>query len=131
MIQVFLNLLDNALKHSPVEGEIVVSLDSDCCKLEESREDEVSSIEPQVIIDIVDSGTGFVSSDIPHVFERLYRGERSRNRKASDLSGSGLGLAIVQEIIQAHGGFIEAKNHPDLGGAWLRVKLPCDPKNPI
>jgi len=91
--------------------------------------DERSSIQ----IDIIDSGTGFSETDMPHVFERLYRGDASRHKEqatsehpgiSSVNKGSGLGLAIVQQIIQAHGGSIKARNHPKTGGAWLQIKLP-------
>jgi two-component system, OmpR family, phosphate regulon sensor histidine kinase PhoR len=115
LIQVFLNLLDNAIKHSPVAGEIVVNINCD-------RERENTTM--MAAIDIIDSGKGFVASDLPYVFDRLYRGEHSRTRIDRESGGSGLGLAIVQQIVQAHEGLIEAKNHLDLGGAWLRIKLP-------
>ncbi|MGB3693171.1 MAG: sensor histidine kinase, partial [Spirulinaceae cyanobacterium] len=78
-------------------------------------------------------GSGFSEADLPYVFERLYRGDTSRQRQDSDYqgspalpisSGSGLGLAIVQEIVKAHGGSIEAKNHPQIGGGWLQIQLP-------
>ncbi len=84
-------------------------------------------------IDIIDSGLGFSESDLPHVFERLYRGDASRQKahKTSERletlgggSGSGLGLSIVQQIIQAHGGTVIARNHPETRGAWLQIKLP-------
>lgn len=84
-------------------------------------------------IDIIDSGLGFSDSDLPHVFERLYRGDASRQKPqklsgrletSGGGSGSGLGLSIVQQIIQAHGGSVTAKNHPETQGAWLQIKLP-------
>jgi two-component system, OmpR family, phosphate regulon sensor histidine kinase PhoR len=115
LIQVFLNLLDNAIKHTPVAGEIVVNFNCD-------RDPKKTIMMAE--IDIIDSGTGFVASDLPYVFNRLYRGEHSRTRIDNESGGSGLGLAIVQQIVQAHEGLIEAKNHPNLGGAWLRIKLP-------
>lgn len=114
LLQVILNLLDNAIKHSPVAGEITVTINSEIGKKNLA----------EAIIDVIDSGTGFVDTDLPHVFDRLYRGDRSRYRNAQSLKGSGLGLAIGQQIVRAHGGIIEAKNHPVVGGAWLRVKLP-------
>ena len=84
-------------------------------------------------INIIDSGSGFSNSDLPHVFERLYRGDRSRTRESASISaapksslssGSGLGLAIVQQIVLAHGGSVKAMNHPDTGGAWIQIELP-------
>lgn len=115
LLQVILNLIDNAIKHSPVAGEITVTINSE-------GEDNIA----KAIVDVIDSGTGFVTADLPHVFDRLYRGERSRYRNSHELKGSGLGLAIARQIVQAHGGSIEAKNHPVAGGAWLRVTIPIN-----
>ena len=120
LTQVFLNLLDNAIKHSPERGNI---------KVEISLKSVTNNAEySAVVIDIIDSGTGFNNCDLPYIFERLYRGDKSRTRQYATNSpeGSGLGLAIVKQIIQAHQGFIEAKNHPHLGGAWLQITLPLE-----
>ena len=123
LIQVFLNLLDNAIKHNPPQKPIFVKVTSQGS----SNNTETNSL----IIDVIDSGIGFVASDLPHIFERLYRGDKSRTRQQPDnyfinYDGSGLGLAIVQQIVQAHGGSIEARNHPQMGGAWLQIILPLD-----
>lgn len=108
--RVFLNLLDNAIKFSPQESAILVKM-------------IVSNT--LVTVEIIDCGSGFVEQDLPIVFERLYRGDNSRTRQnLSHSNGNGLGLAIAQQIIQAHGGQIEAKNHPDTKGAQLVVKIP-------
>jgi two-component system phosphate regulon sensor histidine kinase PhoR len=138
LTQVFLNLFDNGIKHSHPQQAIqveVTRLEEDINTLTTSNLatptlDERSSF---IQIDIIDSGTGFSESDMPHVFERLYRGDASRHKEqatsehpgmSSVSKGSGLGLAIVQQIIQAHGGSIKARNHPKTGGAWLQIKLP-------
>ena len=123
LIQVFLNLLDNAIKHNPPQKEILVQV-----LLHDSP--STSPIQ-QIQIDVIDSGLGFNASDLPYIFERLYRGDKSRRREQKNNSspaseGSGLGLAIVEQIIQAHGGAIAAKNHPEFGGAWLEIILPID-----
>lgn len=117
LIQVFLNLLDNSVKHSPIKGEIRVIVSH----YEENK----------LQIDLFDQGSGFTPQDLPHIFERLYRGEASRTRQPNPdqkslRQGNGLGLAIVKQIIQAHGGTIEAKNNPETGGAWLKVILPLN-----
>lgn len=120
LIQVFLNLLDNAIKHNPPQKEILVRV---------STHKSADLALEQIKIDVIDSGMGFNASDIPYIFERLYRGDKSRKREQEinsqpSAKGSGLGLAIVEQIIQAHGGAIAAKNHPQIGGAWLEVILP-------
>ena len=124
LIQVFLNLLDNAIKHNSPEKEITV-------KVSNFGIAENSAVKPQIKIDVIDSGMGFDTSDLPYIFERLYRGDKSRvreqqNNSALTSDGSGLGLAIVEQIIQAHGGAIAAKNHPTAGGAWLEIILPIN-----
>ena len=122
LTQVFLNIFDNAIKYSPKQKAIFV---------------EVVSLPEQILkINIIDSGPGFAETDLPHVFQRLYRGDSSRSRIATKLgnngapvsNGGGLGLSIVQQIIQAHKGTIQAKNHPTTGGAWLQITLPLEPE---
>ncbi len=123
LTQVFLNLLHNSIKYSPFQGTIrvIVNLSG----TETNRK--------QVQINIIDSGPGFPAADLPHVFERLYRGDAARTKSSASLSdstatpvttGSGLGLAIVRQIVLAHGGAVKAMNHPETGGAWLQVELP-------
>ena len=131
LYRVFLNLLDNSIKYSPPQGVIRTEVNL------LSKTDDLSRI---VEINIIDSGTGFSQTDLPHVFERLYRGDPSRTRqspvvgseqtnssKASITSktGSGLGLAIARQIVLAHGGSVTASNHPNTGGALLKIELPC------
>jgi len=127
LIQVFLNLLDNAIKHNPPQKEIFVQVYTHkTVGIDKTR---------QVTINVIDSGVGFNPADLPYIFERLYRGDKSRTREQENNSspaadGSGLGLAIVEQIIQAHGGAIAAKNHPKIGGAWLEILLPvAKPRN--
>ncbi|MBE9046918.1 HAMP domain-containing histidine kinase [Pleurocapsales cyanobacterium LEGE 10410] len=118
LIQVFLNLLDNAIKHNPPQKDI---------KVQVSLYQSDTTVE-QIKIEVIDSGRGFNASDLPYIFERLYRGDKSRMRKKEDniasSDGSGLGLAIVEQIVQAHGGAVSANNHPQFGGAWLEILLP-------
>lgn len=130
LTQVFVNLLDNSIKHSPPQAAIQIEVT--CLEPKTITSDTIES-NSSVQIDIIDSGAGFSEADLPHVFERLYRGDTSRQRQQSiskqpealgRSSGSGLGLSIVQEIIQAHNGRIKATNHPQTRGAWLQIKLP-------
>lgn len=121
LYRVFLNLLDNAIRYSPPEGTIQVQAQL------------LSQPQPgdRVQIQIIDEGSGFAVADLPHVFERLYRGDPGRGRNPDDSStgtsptGSGLGLAIVKQIILAHHGTIHADNDPKTGGACLILELPA------
>ena len=125
--QVAINLFDNSLKYCPDRGQIWM----DIHLLESPRtEDTRSTQQNRVSIDLYDDGAGFTPTDLPYIFNRLYRGDVSRQRQPtsnSDLAqttGSGLGLAIVRQIILAHQGTIVAKNHPTTGGAWFQIILP-------
>jgi two-component system, OmpR family, phosphate regulon sensor histidine kinase PhoR len=119
--QVFVNLLDNSVKYCPDRGHIWVN---------------VSILDPgepnsRIEIDLYDDGSGFKEKDLPHVFDRLYRGDAARQRQSPQNSsfdprttGSGLGLAIVRQIVLAHEGSVTAQNHPTTGGAWIQLVLP-------
>jgi two-component system phosphate regulon sensor histidine kinase PhoR len=86
-------------------------------------------------INIIDSGLGFAPIDLPHVFDRFYRGDKARHHEPESsetaITGSGLGLSIVRQIIIAHGGAIKAMNHPETGGAWIQIHLPQVMANPL
>ncbi|WP_338442510.1 ATP-binding protein [Synechococcus elongatus IITB4] len=115
LYRLWLNLLDNAIRHSPSGGCLYVEL--------RQRGDTW-------ICDLYDDGPGFADVDLPYLFERFYRGDPSRVRPVSPSAtsqGSGLGLAIARQIVEAHQGRISARNHPVTGGAWIRVQLPQEP----
>ena len=105
--QVLVNLLSNAVRVTPLDGRIDIRL---------------TRITPdQVEFSVTDSGPGIPEEDLPHIFERLYRGDRARSRAHG---GSGLGLAIARHWVEAHGGTITAENVPG-AGACFRVRLPA------
>jgi two-component system, OmpR family, phosphate regulon sensor histidine kinase PhoR len=127
--QVAINLFDNSLKYCPDRGHIWVDiyLSAPDPLVENSQDGGINRVE----IDLYDDGSGFSTKDLPYIFDRLYRGDLSRQRQPSDKSpsdspttGSGLGLAIVRQIILAHQGTIVADNHPTTGGAWFHMILP-------
>ncbi|MBK1990582.1 PAS domain-containing sensor histidine kinase [Sphaerospermopsis aphanizomenoides BCCUSP55] len=126
MYQVFVNLLDNCIKYSPSHTTIYIEVN--LITVNEILSGNHHS--PALEINIIDSGLGFATADLPHVFERFYRGDKARHHESlpgnttTAITGSGLGLAIVQQIIIAHGGIIKAMNHPDTGGAWIQIQLP-------
>jgi len=101
------NLLDNALKFSPPDTEVRVSLRADV----EAHE---------AVISVSDHGPGIHGDDLPHLFERFYRGAGARSEATP---GLGLGLALSQAVVHAHGGRIEASNEAG-GGARFDMHLP-------
>lgn len=103
LFRVALNILDNAVKYSEKNGTIAVSLAS---------EKEV------VIFEVSNGGKGIAKADLPHVFERYYRGDGAGKK-----GGTGLGLAIVQAIVIAHGGEVTITSRPK-GLTTVRVILP-------
>ncbi len=90
--QIVLNLLDNAKKYSSAHTEVTVT---------------VSQKSNHTIISIADRGLGIPSNEIPFIFDKLYRVEKSRARS---LGGSGIGLAVVKELVEAHGGHIQVSS---------------------
>ncbi|MCC5666010.1 PAS domain-containing sensor histidine kinase [Nostoc sp. CHAB 5784] len=120
--QVFLNLLDNSIKYSLPGTSIHVE-----AKILSTKDNDAAS--PILEINLIDSGIGFSEADLPHVFERFYRGDKARTHSSQDgnsigaIVGNGLGLAIVEQIILAHGGSIKAMNHPETGGAWMQLQF--------
>jgi two-component system, OmpR family, phosphate regulon sensor histidine kinase PhoR len=127
--QVLINLFDNSLKFCPDRGHIWIDINllAPNYPLDSVRSNRISRVE----IDLYDDGSGFAPSDLPYIFDRLYRGDVSRQRHQTNISsldsqttGSGLGLAIVRQIVLAHQGTIVANNHPTTGGAWFKLILP-------
>ncbi|WP_295536917.1 ATP-binding protein [uncultured Pseudacidovorax sp.] len=100
------NLLDNAIKYSPQGGAVNVRLMADAAARE-------------AVVRVTDEGPGIEASDMPHLFERFYRGARAREAA----SGLGLGLSLAQAVMHAHGARLEATNAPG-GGACFDLRLP-------
>ncbi|MEH2157370.1 sensor histidine kinase [Nostoc sp.] len=123
--QVFLNLLDNSIKYSLPGTSIHVQ-----AKIRSTNNNGGDAASPILEINLIDSGVGFSEGDLPHVFERFYRGDKARTHSPQNsnsigaIVGNGLGLAIVEQILIAHGGSIKAMNHPETGGAWMQLQFP-------
>jgi len=103
--QLYLNILDNAIKYTPNDGKVVISL---------------HSTNGSAIVKVKDSGIGITSTDISKIFNRFYRVDKARSR---ELGGSGLGLSIVKWITEMHGGTISVESILEQGSTFT-VNLP-------
>jgi two-component system, OmpR family, sensor kinase len=103
--QVLRNLVSNALRYTPAGGSVTL----DC-----------QANDKMAILTVRDTGAGITAEDLPHIFDRFYRGERSRSRASG---GAGLGLAIVKQLVEAHGGHVWVESAPGSGAAF-HVSLP-------
>ena len=99
--QVLVNLVDNAIKYTPEDGEVRV---------------HITTEEGEVVIEVANSGPGIPAKHLPRVFERFYRVDAGRSRA---LGGTGLGLSIVKHLVAKIGGGITV----DSGGGWTRFRL--------
>ncbi|MDB5173839.1 MAG: hypothetical protein JWN51_2612 [Phycisphaerales bacterium] len=103
------NLVDNAIKYTPEQGRVNVS---------------VWSENGHVAVEVADNGIGIPMADLERIFERFYRVDRSRSR---DMGGTGLGLSIVKHIAQVHGGSIDVSSTPGAGSRFrLKIPVPVD-----
>ncbi|WP_339227939.1 ATP-binding protein [Oceanobacillus sp. FSL K6-2867] len=110
--QVFTNLIDNALRHTSEGGKVQVT---------------IANRENELYVEIEDSGSGIPEEDLPFVFERFYKADKSRVRN-KEKKGTGLGLSIVKHLIDAHHGVILAKSKLNQGTAFS-FRLPQNKHN--
>jgi len=103
--QVMQNLIENALRHTPGGGEVLIVL----------REEGAG-----VRLSVADTGAGIAAAELPHIFEHFYRADRSRARSSG---GTGLGLAIVKSLVEAHHGRVTVESTPGAGSIFT-VRLP-------
>jgi len=99
--QVLINLLGNAIAYTPAGGEVVV-------RLEETAD--------TVVLKVQDTGIGIPAEDLPRLFERFYRVDKSRVRRSG---GTGLGLAIVKHIVEGHGGHVDVQSEVGRGSTFI------------
>lgn len=107
MEQVFTNLIDNAISHTPAQGTVHIY---------------VRSTQEQLYVEIEDNGSGIPEEDLSFIFERFYKADKSRTRNQKK-KGTGLGLAIVKNIVQAHEGIVSVKSKVQ-EGTTFSFKIP-------
>ncbi|MFF5175506.1 sensor histidine kinase [Micromonospora sp. NPDC000089] len=110
--QVIGNLMTNALTHTPAEASVTLRLRTEPGNL--------------AVVEVIDTGPGLTPEQAERVFERFYRADAARTRRASGITSTGLGLAIVAALVTAHHGTVEVDGTPG-GGATFRVRLPLLP----
>jgi signal transduction histidine kinase len=106
---VLANLLDNALKFTPSGGRVDL---------------RVSTNGANAVIQVKDTGPGISTDDLPRIFDRLYRGDKSRSQR-----GLGLGLSLVKAVVSAHNGSVTVNSYPGQG-AEFTITLPEDSNSP-
>ncbi len=104
MRQVIANLLDNAVKYTPPGGLVRI----------EARRDG-----PDAVLSVRDTGVGIPADELPRIWDRLYRGDKSRSER-----GLGLGLSLVRAIVEAHGGVVSVRSTPG-EGSYFELRLPA------
>ncbi len=105
MIRVFRNLMDNAIRYSPVGGNLVIG---------------ISVVEDGLEVSMTNTGGDLLPEDVPFIFERFYRGEKSRSREHG---GAGIGLSIVKELVEAHNGTVGAEIEGESVRIWFKLIL--------
>ena len=106
--QLLNNLLDNAIKYSPAQSQVLVKL-------------ALNSAEQAIVLSVADTGPGIPARDIPQLFDRFFRVDRSRSRDGR--KGTGLGLSICKTIVEAHGGTISCSS-AEGQGTTMTVRIP-------
>lgn len=106
LIELFVILLDNAIKYSPKESKISIN---------------ITQTNGSAMVKIADKGMGIKASDLPYIFNRFYRADLSRNKEK--IEGYGLGLSIAKRIVDLHGGTIEATSKSGKGTEFI-IKFP-------
>jgi two-component system OmpR family sensor kinase/two-component system sensor histidine kinase BaeS len=112
--QVLHNLLSNALRHTPQGGQITISVEL------ASALSPVAPSPSNLLVTVTDTGSGISEEELPYIFDRFYRADRSRSEVGG---GSGLGLSISRGIVEAHGGRIWAESQPG-SGTQITFTLP-------
>lgn len=113
--QVFVNLINNAIRHTSLtekEEKIVA--------LQLFNEPQLN----EVVMVVKDTGTGIPEEDLPYIFDRFFKVDKSRNNYAVNAKGTGIGLSLVKNIVEAHDGYIEVESNSGYGASFI-IHLPA------
>ena len=136
--QMVLNLIDNAVKYTPAGGHIEVRVerapspsatahpDKEGKEGREGKEARDAKDAKEVRLQVRDTGVGISAEDLPQIFDRFFRADKSRSRGLAGEDGCGLGLPIVKWVAEAHGGSVEVASAPGQGSSFI-VHLPLAP----
>lgn len=116
MDQVFVNLINNAIRHTGMTDKET--------KKVTLRLFEDNNLE-EIIMQVRDTGTGIPKEDIPYIFDRFFKADKSRKNYSDNISGTGIGLSVVQSIIEAHGGRLSVESNLGSGSTFI-IHLPID-----
>jgi two-component system OmpR family sensor kinase/two-component system sensor histidine kinase BaeS len=115
--QVIGNLVSNALRYTPARGRVAVRAFALETTADGRRRTAAAAVSGRrsAVVEVADTGIGITPEDLPHVFDRFYRADKSRTRASG---GSGIGLAIVKQLVEAHGGRAWAESEPGKGSRF-------------
>ncbi|WP_055592562.1 sensor histidine kinase [Streptomyces hirsutus] len=129
--QAVANLVSNAIRHTGEGGTVTLRARTGDARTDDARTDDVRTGADRgvgtgtgrtVVVEVADTGSGIDPADLPHLFDRFWRADKSRNRRTG---GSGLGLAIVRKLAEAHGGSVTVTSAPGSGSVFaLRLPVP-------
>lgn len=105
ILQALRNMVENCWKYTPEGGDVIIT---------------IAPVDLGIKVDFQNSGPGILKEDLPYIFERFYRADRSRSR---DAGGAGIGLAITRELVEAHGGQVGALSRPGETHIWFTLPL--------
>ncbi|MFJ2897066.1 sensor histidine kinase [Streptomyces sp. NPDC087218] len=121
------NLVSNAVRHTPAGGRVTVRAYGSEASPDGTSTGGKGLGGEVVVVEVADTGSGISAENLPHVFDRFWRAEKSRSRRTG---GSGLGLAIVRKLVEAHGGSVGAVSVEGEGSVFT-LRLPTGPTEPM
>lgn len=116
MDQVFVNIINNAIRHTSMTEK-----DEKIVTLQLLKEEELD----EIVMIVKDTGTGIPEDDLPYIFDRFFKADKSRNTYSSNAKGTGIGLSLVKNIVEAHGGFIEVESKIEEGSSFI-IHIPMN-----